>query len=284
MTNSNKNTNASPLILAALEIRKGEKAAASGAAMLTVALAQAMDTSLSYKVGEDSFAFTLSDYRFPVMNDDGTTKSGKHQSARLTAIMVDLLGETDGSISNAVKTAFNKCYPAEVLIRLDPDHNKIAVKGGNLVNIPLPLAIDLDSATVQKKVLQSIQTAAQLSGDEYTDDQALAKAYGLKVEASGGVHPLFGKLPTSPQMIATLGEVAQRMGYVPAKEARAPRTATTEQDEGQSMIKAFAFLTEKMSEQVDGDEASVAFTKEMDVAAFSLWSLLSKYLDAADLI
>lgn len=278
-----KQSNVSPISLAVAEIRKGEKASASGASMLTLALAGAMDHRLYYTLGEEPHAFTLLEYREAFLNDDGS-KSGKHQSARLTAIMVDLLGETEGSISNAVKTAFNKCYPAAVLIRLDPDHNKIAVKGGNLVNIPLPLAIDLDSATVQKKVLQSIQTAAQLSGDEYTDDQALAKAYGLKVEASGGVHPLFGKLPTSPQMIATLGEVAQKMGYIPAKETRAPRTAATEQDGGQSMIKAFAYLTEKMSEQVDGDEASVAFTKEMDVAAFSLWSLLSKYLDAADLI
>lgn len=283
MTNPNKASNVSPLMQAASEIRKGEKAAASGAAMLTVALSQAMDAHLSYKVGDDSFAFTLAEYREPFHNDDGS-KSGKHQSARLTAIMVDLLGEPEDSISNAVKTAFNKCYPAAVLIRFDPLFNKITVKGGSLVGVPLSYAIDLDSAAVQKKVLQGIQTAAQLSGKELTEGEALTEAYNLTIAASGGVHPLFGKLPTSPQAIATLGEEAQRLGYVPAKAPRTPRTAATEQDEGQSMIKAFAYLTEKMSEQVDGDEASVAFTKEMDVAAFSLWSLLSKYLDAADLI
>lgn len=283
MTNSNKASNVSPLMQAASEIRKGEKAAASGAAMLTVALAGAMDAHLSYKVGDDSFAFTLAEYREPFHNDDGS-KSGKHQSARLTAIMVDLLGEPEDSISNAVKTAFNKCYPAAVLIRFDPLFNKITVKGGSLVGVPLSYAIDLDSAPVQKKVLQGIQTAAQLSGKELTEGEALTEAYNLTIAASGGVHPLFGKLPTSPQAIATLGEEAQRLGYVAAKAPRTPRTAATEQDEGQSMIKAFAYLTEKMSEQVDGDEASVAFTKEMDVAAFSLWSLLSKYLDAADLI
>ena len=277
MTNSNKSTNVSPISLAVAEIRKGEKASASGASMLTLALAGAMDHRLYYTLGEEPFAFTLLEYREPFLNAD-QTKSGKHQSARLTAIMVDLLGEPEGSISNAVKTAFNKCYPAAVLIRLDPDHNKIAVKGGNLVNIPLPLAIDLDSATVQKKVLQSIQTAAQLSGDEYTDDQALAKAYGLKVEASGGVHPLFGKLPTSPQMIATLGDVAQRMGYVPAKEARAPRT-TSDKDEGQTVRKAIEFLTAAFAEQIDGDEASVAFTQDLDTLSFTLWSTLGRYLD-----
>jgi hypothetical protein len=278
-----KSSNVSPISLAVAEIRKGEKASASGASMLTLALAQAMDHRLYYTLGEEPHAFTLLEYREPFLNDDGT-KSGKHQSARLTAIMVDLLGETEGSISNAVKTAFNKCYSAAVLIRLSPTFNVIKVKNGNLINVPLSYAIDLDSAPVQKKVLQGIQTAAQLSGKELTDAEALTEAYGLKVETSGGAHPLFGKLPSSPQMIATLGEVAQKMGYVPAKEARAPRAAATAEDEGQSMIKAFAFLTEKMSEQVGGDEASVAFTKEMDVAAFSLWSLLSKYLDAADLI
>ena len=283
MTNSNKNTNASALVTAAAEIRKGEKAAASGAAMLTVALAEAMDRLLYYTLGEEPFAFSMLEYCEPFINSDGT-KSGKHQSARLTAIMVDLLGEPADAISNAVKTAFNKCYPAAVLIRLSPTFNGIKVKGGNLVNIPLPYAIDLDSAPIQKKVVQGIQTAAQLSGKELTDTQALEEAYGLTVAASGGAHPLFGKLPTSPQAIAALGAEAQKLGYVAAKETRAPRAAATEQDEGQSMIKAFAYLTEKMSEQVDGDEASVAFTKEMDVAAFSLWSLLSKYLDAADLI
>jgi hypothetical protein len=251
--------------------------------MLTVALAEAMDHLLYYTLDNEPFAFSMLEYREPFINSDGT-KSGKHQSARLTAIMVDLLGEPEDSISNAVKTAFNKCYPAAVLIRLSPTFNGIKVKGGNLVNLPLPYAIDLDSAPIQKKVVQGIQTAAQLSGKELTDTQALEEAYGLTVAASGGAHPLFGKLPTSPQAIAALGAEAQKLGYVAAKEARAPRTAATEQDEGQSMIKAFAYLTEKMSEQVDGDEASVAFTKEMDVAAFSLWSLLSKYLDAADLI
>jgi len=282
MTNSNTKTNASPLILAALEIRKGERAAASGAAMLTIALAEAMDTRLYYTLGEEPFAFTLLEYREPFLNSDGT-KSGKHQSARLTAIMVDLLGEPEGSISNAVKTAFNKCYPAAVLVRLSPSFNMIKVKGGNLINIPLPLAIDLDSATVQKKVLQGIQTAAQLSGKELTDDQALNEAYGLKVEASGGAHPLFGKLPSSPQIIATLGQEAERMGFIPAKETRAPRTKD-EQDEGQTLAKAIAYVSAKMAEQVDGDEASVAFTKEMDAAAFTLWSTLGKYLDGLDMI
>ncbi len=283
MSNSNKTSNASPLILAALEIRKGVKHAESGASMMTVALAEAMDTHLSYKVGEDSFAFTLSEYRLPVANVDGT-KSGKHQSARLTAIMVDLLGEPEGAIANAVKTAFNKCYAAAVLIRFEPLFNKIKVKNGNLVNVPLSYAIDLDSAPVQKKVLQGIQTAAQLSGKELTDVEALTEAYGLKVETSGNAHPLFGKLPSSPQMIAILGDVAQKGGYVPAKEARAPRTSTTEQDEGKSMVEAFAFLTEKMKEQVEGDEASVAFTKEMDNAAYSLWWVMSRYLESVDRI
>lgn len=278
-------TNASPLMQAAFEIRKGVTYAESGAARLTVALADAMDSPLSYKVGDDSFAFTLLDYRHPVMNDDRVTKSGKHQSARLEAIMSDLLGEDPKAISNAVKTAFNKCYPAAVLIRLDPDFHKITVKGGHLSNIPLPLAIDLDSATVQKKVLQSIQTAAQLSGDEYTDDQALAKAYGLKVEASGGAHPLFGKLPTSPQMIATLGALAEKQGLVPAKEARAPREpAKGAADNAKSLSDALDWVNEMITEQYEGDEATVAFTTEMEAKVMMLWLTLSKYLEAQELV
>lgn len=277
-----KQSNVSPIALAVAEIRKGEKASASGAAMLTIALAQAMDHRLYYTLGEEPHAFTLLEYREPFLNSDGT-KSGKHQTARLTAIMVDLLGEPAGAISNAVKTAFNKCYPAAVLIRLDTSFNKITVKGGNLVNVPLPIAIDLDNARVQKDVLQSIKVAAQLSGEDYTDEQALAKAYGLKVETSGGIHPLFGRLPTSPQMIATLGLEAEKMGYVPAKETRAPRTKD-EQDAGQSLAKALAYVTAKMAEQVEGDEASVGMTKEMDAAAFTLWSTLGKYLDGLDMI
>jgi hypothetical protein len=277
-----KSSNVSPISLAVAEIRKGEKASASGAAMLTVALSESMNHLLYYTLGEEPFAFSLEEYREPFINSDGT-KSGKHQSARLTAIMVDLLGEPADAISNAVKTAFNKCYPAAVLMRLSPTFNVIKVKGGNLVNVPLPYAIDLDSATVQKKVVQGIQTAAQLSGKDLSDYQALEEAYGLTVTASGGAHPLFGKLPSSPQMIAILGQEAQKLGYVPAKEARAPRT-TSEQDGGQTVRKAIEFLTAAFAEQVDGDEASVAFTKDLDSLSFTLWSTLGKYLDGLDMI
>lgn len=283
MTNSNKASNVSPLMLAASEIRKGEKAAASGAAMLTVALAQAMDTHLSYKVGEDSFAFTLSGYRLPFLNDDGS-KSGKHQSARLTAIMVDLLGEPADAISNAVKTAFNKCFPAAVLIRFDVAYNMIKVKGGNLVNVPLPLAIDLDNATVQKKVVQGVQTAAQLAGREVTDAQALNEACDLKVEASGNVHPLFGKLPTSPQAIAALGQRAEYLGYVAAKEARAPRNGAATEGKVDDLNASFDFLIKVMNEQVNEGETEHPFNNTLTKKAYVLWGLLQRHCEAEELI
>ena len=283
MTNSNKTSNVSPLMQAASEIRKGEKAAASGAAMLTVALAQAMDAHLSYKVGDDSFAFTLAEYREPFNNPDGT-KSGKHQSARLTAIMIDLLGEPEDSISNAVKTAFNKCYPAAVLIRFDPLFNKITVKGGSLVGVPLSYAIDLDSAPVQKKVLQGIQTAAQLSGKELTEGEALTEAYNLTVAASGNVHPLFGKLPTSPQAIATLGEEAQKLGYVAAKAPRTPRNGAATESKVDDLNASFDFLIKVMNEQVNEGETDFPFNQTLTKKAYVLWGLLQRHCEAEELI
>ena len=283
MTNPNKASNVSPLMLAASEIRKGEKAAASGAAMLTVALSQAMDHRLYYTLGEEPHAFTLLEYREPFRNDDGS-KSGKHQSARLTAIMVDLLGEPEDAISNAVKTAFNKCYPAAVLIRLSPTFNEIKVRGGNLINVPLPLAIDLDSAPIQKKVIQGIQTAAQLRGGELTEDQAIGEAYNLTIAASGGVHPLFGKLPTSPQAIAALGAEAQKLGYVPAKEARAPRNGAATESKVDDLNASFDFLIKVMNEQVNEGETEHPFNNTLTKKAYVLWGLLQRHCEAEELI
>jgi hypothetical protein len=270
-------------MLAAFEIRKGSKALANGSAMLTIALKDAMEVRLAYTVDGDGFGFALSEYREPVLNKDGT-KSGKHQTARLSAIMVDLLGEPVGAISDAVKTAFNKAYPAAVLLRFEPAFSEVTIENGNLANIPLANAIDLTKAEVYKNAEKAVGMIAKQAKQTFAGpDELMDAVYATTVECDGSKDGLFGKVPTTPQIIESLGKIAEQMGLVEPKGSRAPRTPS-DQDEGQSLVKAMTYVLEKMGEQVDGDEASISMTEAMDAKAYTLWITLGAYLENRDMV
>ena len=227
-----------PLLHSAADIvLRGDDYKASGAAMTFVGLLGQMDTPLVAVVGDERHPFTLAEYAKPVVKADGK-EDKKLRSAQMTAIMVDLFGQTGKDIPDALKAEFNRCYGGALFahsVLLFADANLRLVEGtsknGNQVvhlgGVPawcvMPLYDDDGKKTdALIHAIEHFRSDAEDNGEEVDELVLIRKAENRGVTCNGKNAGVYGvPTPTTVQAIAMLKEKAAKFKLIDVK----PRAA-----------------------------------------------------------
>ena len=220
------NNNASLLVRAADAAILGDDVSSGALAMGLIGAMEVCDSPLVAVLGDDRFPFVASDYLRKPRKADGST-DGKLHSARSTAIMVDLYGQSSSDIAPAVQTLRDKTFAAGVyakrsgmaleLVKVTGRSGKVRhCVGGVPAMDVIKLFDDNNKPTAAYTKAEGVLRAAMMAtnkGKAPTDEKLREAVLGFPIVCDGSEHSMFGvKVPTTTQLYTLLKAKAVESG------------------------------------------------------------------------
>jgi len=283
-------SNVSPFANAATDLNAGRAYEASGTARLVMGLvgwlAEGRTFLATVKSGTttESHSFTVTDYFTPVFKPDGK-RCMKTTSARMDA-MIDAMALPEGINPDAIRRNVPLYLPAAIMLWQCAPKAALKFEGKLATIVGVPVKIALDSVLLDDKggwtklgkdILAGVMDMASQNGDEIDEKEASLRLDKATCALSGKETRAYGKLPSVAEFNKAAREYCISWGYMPEPQKRAPRTDATAAD-AETFIKSVAFLTAKMKEQTEGDEATVGLTKERVEELRTLSRVLADFL------
>jgi hypothetical protein len=251
----------------------------SADAVALVALVSVASEFYSVTVGERQVAVSISD----IVNHPDT----KTRTAARNGSFVAFGGFEPGQpIPNSCLAGLNRVIRPALLLAhngLAPTLKTVKADGREtlaLAGLPFAMCADYPLTDAEGAatpdfvalVEREIEFRAE-KGDDVTRDEAERAVLNAPVT----LHPAFksrGKLKPLTRLMADLSKEAVTAGLAPAPKGRAPRTA---EDMGASFTAALALVTKVLREVTESDEASFAFTAQIEADLVALVRLIDAY-------